>query len=147
MITEDSREPGCRIRHDHGTPGCVAFAAHEAQSEVGFIESAMSVWPAAERTETPRTPRGERTSLETWLEYHRATLLMKCAGLDPEQLATRSCPPSSLSLLGLVRHVTEVETLFHDFDGQPHGQYLCLTSPASRHEPPLVSWSVAVWRW
>jgi Protein of unknown function (DUF664) len=64
----------------------------------------MSIWPAAERIETPRTPRDERTSLETWLEYHRATLLMKCAGLEPEQLATRSCPPSSLSLLGLARH-------------------------------------------
>ena len=34
---------------------------------------------------------------------------MKCAGLEPEQLALRSCPPSSLSLLGLVRHMTEVE--------------------------------------
>jgi hypothetical protein len=67
----------------------------------------MSSWPSAERTETPRTPRDERTSLETWLEFHRATLLMKCAGLEPEQLATRSCPPSSLSLLGLVRHMTD----------------------------------------
>ncbi len=85
----------------------------------------MSIWPAAERIETPRTPRDERTSLETWLEYHRATLLMKCAGLEPEQLATRSCPPSNLSLLGLVRHMTEVETWFHDFDGQPHGEWYC----------------------
>jgi hypothetical protein len=85
----------------------------------------MSSWPAAKRTATPRTPRDERTSLETWLEYHRATLLMKCAGLEPEQLAMRSCPPSSLSLLGLVRHMTEVETWFHDFDGQPHGVWYC----------------------
>ncbi len=83
----------------------------------------MSSWPSAERTETPRTPRDERTSLETWLEFHRATLLMKCAGLEPEQLATRSCPPSSLSLLGLVRHMTEVETWSHDFDGRPHGEW------------------------
>jgi len=43
--------------------------------------------------------------------------------LEPEQLATRSCPPSSLSLLGLVRHMTEVETWFHDFDGRPHGEW------------------------
>ena len=78
-----------------------------------------------ERTEPPRTPGDERSSLEAWLEYHRSTLLMKCAGLTPEQLATRSCPPSSLSLLGLVRHMTEVETWFHDFDGQPHGQWYC----------------------
>jgi hypothetical protein len=50
---------------------------------------------------------------------------MKCAGLEPEQLATRSCPPSSLSLLGLVRHMTEAEAWFHDFDGQPDGQWHC----------------------
>jgi len=85
----------------------------------------MSSWPAAERIRAPRTPGDERTSLETWLEYHRATLLIKCAGLEPEQLAMRSCPPSSLSLLGLVRHLTEVETWFHDFDGQPHGVWYC----------------------
>jgi hypothetical protein len=85
----------------------------------------MLGWPAAERIEVPRIPRDERTSLETWLEYHRATLLMKCAGLEPEQLVVRSCPPSSMSLLGLVRHLTEVETWFHDFDGQPHGTWYC----------------------
>jgi hypothetical protein len=48
---------------------------------------------------------------------------MKCAGLDPEQLSSRSCPPSSLSLLGLIRHLTEVEGWFHDFDRQPPGDW------------------------
>ena len=52
---------------------------------------------------------GDRPALEAWLDYHRATLLMKCAGLDEERLRTRSAPPSTLSLLGLVRHMTEVE--------------------------------------
>jgi hypothetical protein len=52
-----------------------------------------------------------------------ATLLVKCAGLEPEQLATRSFPPSSLSLLGLVRHLTEVEAWFHDFDRMPGGEW------------------------
>jgi uncharacterized damage-inducible protein DinB len=47
--------------------------------------------------------------LEAWLEFHRATLLWKCTGLSDEQLKLRSAPPSSLSLLGLVRHMTEVE--------------------------------------
>jgi uncharacterized damage-inducible protein DinB len=47
--------------------------------------------------------------LESWLDYHRSTLLIKCDGLAPEQLAARAVPPSSLSLLGLVRHMTEVE--------------------------------------
>jgi hypothetical protein len=47
--------------------------------------------------------------LQTWLDFHRATLLMKCAGLDAQQLATASAPPSNLTLLGLVRHMSEVE--------------------------------------
>jgi uncharacterized damage-inducible protein DinB len=47
--------------------------------------------------------------LDQWLDFHRATLLQKCAGLDDEQLRTASCPPSNLTLLGLVRHLTDVE--------------------------------------
>ena len=47
--------------------------------------------------------------LESWLEYHRETLLWKCSGLTSEQLRSRSVEPSSLSLLGLVRHMAEVE--------------------------------------
>jgi hypothetical protein len=53
---------------------------------------------------------GERAAVEAWLEFHRATLLRKCAGLTAEQLGRRSVPPSALSLRGLVRHMTEVET-------------------------------------
>ncbi len=68
----------------------------------------MAAWSAPERIDPPfQDP--ERAALEAWLEYHRATLLTKCAGLTPEQLATRSVPPSTLSLLGLVRHMAEVE--------------------------------------
>ncbi len=51
----------------------------------------------------------ERPMLEAWLDFQRGTLAMKCEGLTPEQLATRSVPPSTLSLLGLVRHMAEVE--------------------------------------
>jgi uncharacterized damage-inducible protein DinB len=47
--------------------------------------------------------------LDAWLEYHRATLLWKCAGLSDAQLKLRSAEPSTLSLLGLVRHMTDVE--------------------------------------
>ena len=52
---------------------------------------------------------GERIALETWLDYHRETLLLKCQGLSGEQLVRRAVAPSSLSLLGLVRHMAEVE--------------------------------------
>ncbi len=51
----------------------------------------------------------ERTMLETWLDFHRATLVLKCEGLTAEQLRTASVPPSDLTLLGLVRHMAEVE--------------------------------------
>jgi uncharacterized damage-inducible protein DinB len=47
--------------------------------------------------------------LEAWLDLHRQTLLMKCAGLDAEQLKRRSTAPSTLTLHGLVRHMAEVE--------------------------------------
>lgn len=47
--------------------------------------------------------------LQAFLDWYRATLLHKCAGLTGEQLAERSVPPSELSLLGLVRHMTRVE--------------------------------------
>lgn len=51
----------------------------------------------------------ERTMLEGWLDYHRATLAWKCEGLTDEQLRTASVAPSELSLMGLVRHMAEVE--------------------------------------
>ena len=62
-------------------------------------------------TERARPPlqAGEREMLTGWLEHHRAILLWKCQGLTDEQLKQRSVPPSSLSLLGLVRHMAEVE--------------------------------------
>ncbi len=64
--------------------------------------------PAPQRRE-PELIGPERAALEQWLDFHRATLLLKCSGLDAEQLKRRACPPSALSLLGLVRHMTEVE--------------------------------------
>jgi len=51
----------------------------------------------------------ERSTLLAFLEWQRETLARKCEGLDADQLRTRSAPPSSLSLLGLVRHMAEVE--------------------------------------
>jgi uncharacterized damage-inducible protein DinB len=61
-----------------------------------------------ERSE-PALNADERTMLEGWLDYHRATLIMKCEGLSDEQLRTAAVPPSQLSLMGLVRHMAEVE--------------------------------------
>ncbi|EWM63493.1 MULTISPECIES: DinB family protein [Micromonospora] len=52
---------------------------------------------------------GERESLRAFLDFHRATLALKCEGLTDEQLRRQASPPSTLSLLGLVRHMAEVE--------------------------------------
>ena len=60
----------------------------------------------------PRTygnPEGEKATLREYLGNYRLTLDMKCGGLDAEQLARRSVPPSNLSLLGLIRHLAQVE--------------------------------------
>jgi uncharacterized damage-inducible protein DinB len=61
-----------------------------------------------QRIEPPRIA-DERTTLTGFLQYQRETLAMKCAGLTGEQLRERAVPPSDLSLLGLVRHMAEVE--------------------------------------
>ncbi|MFI2487122.1 DinB family protein [Promicromonospora kroppenstedtii] len=57
--------------------------------------------------DTPVTD--ERSMLLEYLRYYRLTLEMKCAGLDAEQLARRSAPPSTMSLLGLLRHLASGE--------------------------------------
>jgi uncharacterized damage-inducible protein DinB len=64
--------------------------------------------PPADRIDPPFVA-DERPMLDAWLDFHRRTLLWKCEGLRDEQLKTRSVEPSSLSLLGLVRHMAEVE--------------------------------------
>lgn len=51
----------------------------------------------------------ERAMLDAWLDFHRGTLLWKCDGVSPEDLVRRSAEPSTMSLLGLVRHMAEVE--------------------------------------
>jgi uncharacterized damage-inducible protein DinB len=51
----------------------------------------------------------ERELLDGWLEFHRATLSVKCEGLDDAQRRARPIPTSDLSLHGLVRHMAETE--------------------------------------
>jgi uncharacterized damage-inducible protein DinB len=68
---------------------------------------------------------GERETLLAFIAWQRATLQRKCDGLTDTQLRTRSAPPSSLSLLGLVRHVAEVErSWFRRTLGQTSVDYL-----------------------
>ena len=78
--------------------------------------SKASVYPDmwADPGEDPRnsagvSPDGELATLQDYLRNYRLTLQMKCEGLDPQKLARRSVPPSTMSLLGLLRHLAEVE--------------------------------------
>jgi uncharacterized damage-inducible protein DinB len=57
----------------------------------------------------PPNHTDERQALEDWVDFHRGTLLVKCAGLTADQLKEASAPPSIMTLLGLVRHMTLVE--------------------------------------
>jgi uncharacterized damage-inducible protein DinB len=62
--------------------------------------------------EDPRSygnPVGEKATYREYLGNYRLTIEMKCDGLDADELAQRSVPPSALSLLGLVRHMAQVE--------------------------------------
>lgn len=62
--------------------------------------------------EDPRTDGGlgdERTTLVGYLRAYRLTIELKCTGLDAPGMANQSVPPSNMSLLGLVRHLTDVE--------------------------------------
>jgi uncharacterized damage-inducible protein DinB len=75
---------------------------------MGFAWENMFVAPE----DDPRTDggfTGERDTLVGYLRDQRLTLELKCAGLDAPQLAERSVPPSTMSLLGLIRHMTDVE--------------------------------------
>src|ERR671917_2331257 len=87
----------------------------------------------------PGTPReypdlnaDELTVLGQYLDYHRATLAMKCARLGDADVKRRAIPTSGLTLLGLVRHLTEVEYgwFCEWLDGQPeHAFYFTADDP------------------
>jgi hypothetical protein len=93
----------------------------------------------------------ERDLLLGWLVFHRDALARNCAALTPGQLVERSAPPSDLSLLGLVRHLTEMEHWYLEGalteggvgplycpDDDPDGDILGLDE--SMVEPSMVRW-------
>ena len=69
----------------------------------------MFVDPDADPRADPPARADERTTLAAFLRWQRDTLELKCSGLGAADLARRSVDPSTLSLLGLVRHMAEVE--------------------------------------
>ena len=90
--------------------------------------------PSGTMTADPSIPRedpdlltGELDLLGQYLDYHRATLAMNCARLSETDLKRRAVPTSSLTLLGLVRHLTEMERhyLVHALSGENRGFHYC----------------------
>ncbi len=69
----------------------------------------MFIDPESDPRTDPPGQADERATLMGFLRWYRGTLELKCSGLDAHQLAQRAVEPSSLSLLGLVRHMAEVE--------------------------------------
>jgi len=69
----------------------------------------MFIEPEKDPRAEPPAAGSERDTLTGFLGWHRGTLELKCSGLDAAALARRSAEPSSLSLLGLVRHMADVE--------------------------------------
>lgn len=75
--------------------------------------SDMWLPPDQDPREQTTPPRGERDVVLGYLRFYRQTFELKLADLDAEQLARRAVPPSSLSLLGLLRHLAGVEHSWH----------------------------------
>ncbi|MGC1183710.1 MAG: DinB family protein [Candidatus Dormiibacterota bacterium] len=69
----------------------------------------MWVDPKDDPRDTGSAITDERSNLIEYLRAYRLTLEMKCAGLTPQQMAMKSVPPSDMSLLGLIRHLADVE--------------------------------------
>jgi uncharacterized damage-inducible protein DinB len=90
-----------------------------ASSDVAQYSAGMAA-PGVNRVDPPRHG-DERTQLDAWLDFHRDTLLIKCAGLSSQQLKMRAAGPSSLTLLGLVRHMADSERYWfrRQFDAAP----------------------------
>lgn len=65
--------------------------------------------PFADRPKDEVAATDERTTLVGFLDYQRAVLVRKAAGLSDQQARMAACPPSDLSILGLVRHMSDVE--------------------------------------
>jgi hypothetical protein len=91
------------------SPSDEAGASSPARWVASTAHPDMWVDPATDPRESLPEAVDERTTLVQFLAGYRMTMEMKCAGLNAEQMARRSVPPSTMSLLGLVRHMAGVE--------------------------------------
>ncbi|MEU4164063.1 DinB family protein [Actinoplanes sp. NPDC026670] len=123
-----------------------------SQREVGY--NGAWVKPEADPRSTD-SPVGELATIREYLSNYRLTLGMKCEDLSPEQLASRSVPPSTMSLLGLIRHMAAVEHNWFHRTLQGHLNAPRLYWSADEHDldfdgamadPAVVDDAFTVWR-
>jgi uncharacterized damage-inducible protein DinB len=103
--------------------------------------------PAADPRDGGPRLGDERTTLNEFLRGQRLTLELKCGGLDAGQLARRSVEPSTMSLLGLIRHMAEVERGWfrRRFAGQAVPKRY-QTENGAVADPAVVEEAWAAWR-
>ncbi len=94
-------------RPDQGVPPATPDPDQSVAAAPSAAVTSM-VWPVPRSTVIPRAA-GERAMLAAYLEHYRETLELKCTGAPAGRLSERSCPPSTMSLHGLVRHLAGVE--------------------------------------
>jgi len=111
--------------------------------------------PPADDPRVMGNPVGELATIREYLSNYRITLGLKCEDLSPEDLATRSVPPSTMSLLGLVRHMARVEHNWFQRTLQGHPDQPRLYWSPDNHDldfdgavadPAVVEDAFAVWK-
>jgi uncharacterized damage-inducible protein DinB len=114
----------------------------------------MFVDPASDPRRDPPTQADERSTIAGFLRWQRDTLELKCSGLGPDELAGRSVDDSTLSLLGLVRHMADVESswfrrVMAGQDAAPHFRTEADPDAAftgAVPDPAVVAQAWAAWR-
>ncbi len=106
------RDGQWRIWRRHSTP-LQAGRLPGAEDGHDDVTPVMSAPPTAlPPTKAANDGNDERSVLLGYLDYHRAVLARKAEGIDDAQARRAACPPSELTLLGLIRHMTDVERLW-----------------------------------
>ncbi|MBA3286453.1 MAG: DinB family protein [Acidimicrobiia bacterium] len=78
-------------------------------SHAARVPSTIVLGPTTSLPEDTDRQDGERATLQWFLDYFRAVLVRKAEGVTEEQARLAACPPSDMTLLGLVRHMADVE--------------------------------------
>ena len=114
----------------------------------------MFIGPDDDPRSGPPTQAAERATIAGFLRWQRDTLELKCSGLDAASLARRSVDSSTLSLLGLVRHMADVERgwfrrVMAGQDAPPHFRTVAHPDEAfdgAAPDPRLVAEAWQAWR-